>query len=225
MKFILLFVISVVLLVCTSVKADLTDAQKKTLLNLHKKARNAVKATNMKNISWDAKLASASQKYANQCKGMVHSGAGPENLAANTSGDVTKMFNQWLDEKADFDKSGYRSNLKGSSYNGKVVGHYSQIVWAENSKVGCGFSYCKDYKYKYLLVCRYETGNILGQEVYSKIPVSTNGKCGSSYGTRCPSGQCCSKKGRCGKSADHCAKSKGCQTKYGLCKNIKFVTN
>eukprot|EP00833_Pecoramyces_ruminatium_P007069 jgi/Orpsp1_1/1181101/evm.model.c7180000075846.1 len=165
-------ILSTALLLCAGIKADLTESEKKTLLNLHNEARAVLNAPDMKTLTWDNNLANASQEYSNKCLGMVHSGAGPENLAANTSGSIVKMFNQWMSEKEAFDQSGYRANFKSGSYNGSVVGHYSQIVWASNSKVGCGLTYCENYKYKYLLVCRYETGNILKRQVYAE-PVAT----------------------------------------------------
>ena len=40
-------------------------------------------------------------------------------------------------------------------------------------------------------------------------------RCGSKYGTRCPSGECCSKHNWCGKSSDHCGS--GCQSEFGAC--------
>jgi len=46
------------------------------------------------------------------------------------------------------------------------------------------------------------------------IPVSTNGKCGASYGM-CPNSRCCSKYGYCGTSSQHC--NDGCQPLYGKC--------
>jgi len=98
---------------------------------------------------------------------MVHSGVGGENLAGSTTGDVSRMFNNWMSEKSAFLKSGYRSNFKGVSYGGEDIGHYTQIVWADNTKVGCGLSYCENFSAKYLLVCRYETGNILTRPVYT----------------------------------------------------------
>jgi len=104
---------------------------------------------------------------------MVHSGVGPENLAGNSLHDVTAMFNQWMDEKAAFDKSGYRAKFTNGVYNNEVVGHYSQIVWADNSKIGCGLTYCDNLSYKNLLVCRYETGNIIGYQVYGESNYTT----------------------------------------------------
>ncbi|ORX55948.1 hypothetical protein BCR36DRAFT_581109 [Piromyces finnis] len=105
---------------------------------------------------------------------MIHSDfSGGENLAGNTNHDVSQMFNQWMNEKAAFDESGYRAKFLDVSYNGKVVGHYSQIVWAKNSKLGCGLSYCEKLSYKNLLVCRYETGNYLNQQVYEESNITT----------------------------------------------------
>ncbi len=94
---------------------------------------------------------------------MKHSGTGPENIAARSSGTVTDLFNQFMEEKADFDRLNARERFSGGSY-----GHYSQIVWASNTKLGCGLEDCsaKGFVYKLFLVCRYQTGNILGYEVY-----------------------------------------------------------
>jgi len=56
-------------------------------------------------------------------------------------------------------------------------------------------------------------------------PVSTNGRCGSSYGnTTCPSDECCSKYGYCGHSSAHCDVSSGCQSSYGKCSNSSVTT-
>jgi len=99
---------------------------------------------------------------------MVHSGTGPENIAARTSGTVTDLFNQFMREKEAFDESNYREKFLNGSYNGKVVGHYSQIVWASNTKLGCGLADCSGKgSYKLFLVCRYQTGNTIGREVYA----------------------------------------------------------
>jgi len=55
------FLISLLLLFCVGIKADLTKDEKKTLLELHKKARDDVHAPDMKEISWDDKMAEGSQ--------------------------------------------------------------------------------------------------------------------------------------------------------------------
>jgi len=58
-----------------------------------------------------------------------------------------------------------------------------------------------------------------GKEITGKsesdLPISTNDRCGSKFGTKCPSGKCCSKYGWCGKSSDYCGA--GCQSEFGKC--------
>jgi len=49
----------------------------------------------------------------------------------------------------------------------------------------------------------------------TKVKVSTNGRCGASYG-KCPNNQCCSKKGYCGTGTNYC--KTGCQKSFGICK-------
>ena len=52
--------------------------------------------------------------------------------------------------------------------NGNECGHFSQMMWKNAKKIGCGFSKCKlnnmtrDY-----IVCNYDTGNINNLEVIS----------------------------------------------------------
>jgi len=52
----------------------------------------------------------------------------------------------------------------------------------------------------------------------STMKVSTNGRCGPKFSTKCPAGQCCSKDGYCGTTPSYCSVSKGCQIAYGDCK-------
>jgi len=142
----------------------LTQEQKDTLLNLHRQARAAVNASNMKELNWDDELANIAQDHASTCE-HGHSNTGPENIAGGTWKTVTDLFNLIMEEKDAFDESNYRTYFLDTSYNGETVGHYSQVVWASNTKLGCGLTYCSGYEA--LLVCRYEDGNTLGSEVYS----------------------------------------------------------
>jgi len=129
----------------------------------------------MKELFWDDELANIAQTYANSCPGIVHSGTGPENIATRASGTVTDLFNQFMEDKNAFDNSNYREKFICPVYNGEVIGHYSQIVWASNTKLGCGLANCsyKGLVYGLFLVCRYQTGNIIGREVYA-LRNSTN---------------------------------------------------
>lgn len=166
-----LTILSLIFATALKVKAALTQEEKDTLLNLHREARAAVNASNMKEINWDNNLATIAQNYASTCPGMVHSDSGPENIAAGSSGTVTDLFNQFMKEKADFDKSNARQKFMDGSY-----GHYSQIVWADNTKVGCGLENCSEKNgldFEMFMVCRYEEGNIIDYEVYALNTTTT----------------------------------------------------
>ncbi|KAL6604204.1 PR-1-like protein [Neocallimastix californiae] len=172
MKFIFFVLLSIFALISTAngavvKRSGLTNNEKNTLLKLHTTTRKAVKASNMKNIVWDNNIAKEAQAYASKCvyNGIkfVHAsnrnGHG-ENLAWGTYDDVSRYYKLWDKERSDFEKAGVRTKFKGGSY-----GHYSQIVWADNTKIGCGYQYCSNAS-RYLLVCRYLTGNIIDKTVY-----------------------------------------------------------
>jgi len=57
----------------------------------------------------------------------------------------------------------------------------------------------------------------------SSMKVSTNGRCGPKYNTKCPEGQCCSKYGYCGTADDYCGKK--CLSDYGECSASQTTTS
>jgi len=61
MKCKIFYIIPILLVICTRVKADLTQDEKDTLLRLHKEAREAVNAPDMSEISWDENIANGAQ--------------------------------------------------------------------------------------------------------------------------------------------------------------------
>lgn len=65
----------------------------------------------------------------------------------------------WAEEEKGYD---YSSN---TCADGKACGHYTQIVWANTTEVGCQQYDCQDGKP--VLVCRFfPAGNIIGQKPY-----------------------------------------------------------
>ncbi|KAI5314951.1 hypothetical protein L3X38_044127 [Prunus dulcis] len=102
---------------------------------------NARAAVNVGPLSWDEKLQGYAQDYANQHIGdcnLVHSG-GPygENLAMSTADlSGTDAVNMWVAEKADYN---YDSN---TCADGKMCGHYTQVVWRNTARVGCAKVRC-----------------------------------------------------------------------------------
>ena len=131
-------------------------------LNAHNTARSQVGVGAM---TWDNTLATYAQNYANQRKAdcnLVHSG-GPygENIAwGSPSLTGTGAVNMWVAEKADYD---YNSNTCAS---GKVCGHYTQVVWRNSVRLGCGRVQCNNNK-GWFVICSYDPrGNYNGQRPY-----------------------------------------------------------
>ncbi|XP_018499791.2 pathogenesis-related protein 1-like [Pyrus x bretschneideri] len=149
--------ISLVLL-CSAV---IQSSDTQNYLNSHNAARAAVGVVP---LTWDDNVAAYAQKYANQHVGdcnLVHSG-GPygENLAMSTSDMLgTAAVDLWVAEKADYI---YESN---SCANGKVCGHYTQVVWRNSARVGCAKVRCSSGGT--FIVCNYDPpGNYIGQRPY-----------------------------------------------------------
>ena len=84
--------------------------------------------------------------------------------------DVNGSVDAWASEAYYYD---YKTNETNTT--GKIVGHYTQVVWKDTTKVGCGkaiskkytfFNNSKDVYYEWV-VCRYSTpGNIIGKRPY-----------------------------------------------------------
>lgn len=97
-----------------------------------------------------------------------------ENLAANSgTDDVSVIYKQWEKEKSAFLKANVVNHYKSAH----AWGHFSQIVWAENTEIGCAMAKCshEDMGGKYnLLVCKYRKGNVIGSKVYEGGHSSNN---------------------------------------------------
>ncbi|ODV83196.1 hypothetical protein CANARDRAFT_203592, partial [[Candida] arabinofermentans NRRL YB-2248] len=106
-------------------------------------------------LSWDSTLASYAQAYADKydCSGtLTHSGGKyGENLALGYT--TTGSVDAWYSEGDDY------SYGSGCS----VYDHFTQVVWASTTKVGCGYKYCSSYWGTYI-VCSYDpAGNVVGE--------------------------------------------------------------
>jgi uncharacterized protein YkwD len=139
-------------------------------------AHNQVRAAHgVAPLVWDPALAAIAQAWAEQCVdveapiGLIDHNAGrsdgyPEYVGENIYGSGgpasgTDAVALWASEEADYD---YASNTCSS-----VCGHYTQIVWADTTKVGCGIYSCPGLAYGNSVVCNYAPGgNIGGQRPY-----------------------------------------------------------
>lgn len=131
-------------------------------------------------LTYSLELAASSQRWAdhlkkeNQCR-MQHSkpdGNYGENLYwasairwSDGKREVQqvspqKVVDAWGSEVKDYD---YAHN---TCMQGKMCGHYTQVVWKHTSRVGCAFAVCEDSK-EQVWVCQYQTpGNWVGEKPY-----------------------------------------------------------
>jgi uncharacterized protein YkwD len=114
-------------------------------------------------LSWSQALASTAQDWANRCV-FEHSSNGlGENLAQGTSGaySAASFVKSWYDEIRSYDFA------TGASKDGGVIGHFTQLVWAGTSEVGCGVAQCSGND---LLVCNYNPPGNWDGEYIANVP-------------------------------------------------------
>ncbi|XP_022242309.1 CRISP/Allergen/PR-1-like [Limulus polyphemus] len=126
---------------------------------------NQPEASNMRKMSWDKELAEVAQRWADQCNfkhdctqcRKIERFSVGQNLAIsmssndNATADWRKMIHKWYDEVKTFSSSHINPYKFDSN-----SGHYTQVVWANTYKVGCGYTYYKNNQwYTKLYVCNY----------------------------------------------------------------------
>jgi len=153
----------------------LTSQEKAAVLADHNKARRKNVPGNtggpLRPLKWDDGLAAAAQTYAEtlaktQCGNGDHDpdlGDVGENLFSAGTTDPqappvsgAEAVASWVVEKADYS---YPSN---TCKPGADCGHYTQVVWRDTTKVGCGRATCNaDDMFQTHWVCRYSpAGNM-----------------------------------------------------------------
>jgi len=176
MKFKIFAILPIVLLL--ALPAYGAKVEPAAIVAAHNKLRAEVGVT--KKLSYSVTLATSAQAWAehlkqtNGCK-MRHSepdGKYGENLfwgsaVAWTDGrkelqkvSSKQVVEDWGSEKTDYD---YASN---QCADGKMCGHYTQIVWRDTTKVGCGVAVCEDTQ-EQVWACQYlPAGNWVGKKPY-----------------------------------------------------------
>lgn len=148
------------------------DPKLQGITALHNTARAGVNpqpATPLPPLTWDTKVAAAAQAVADSCS-FQHSGNGyGENIyaAAGSAPTPTDVVNSWTSEKANYT---YSSNTCGAN---KTCGHYTQVVWRDSLRLGCGQKTCTTgspfigFPTWQFWVCDYDPpGNFGGQRPY-----------------------------------------------------------
>ncbi|MOA13660.1 Cysteine-rich secretory protein family protein [compost metagenome] len=141
----------------------LAPTEVKTLLREHNRVRADV---GVRPLQWSPQVARSAQHWADHladssCR-MRHSrGSGyGENLYTGTADyyGVKDAALAWAREKRL-----YRGGVL-KRYDWAPSGHYTQMVWGDTRRLGCGISECDD---RMIVVCHYEPkGNYLGRAPY-----------------------------------------------------------
>jgi len=166
----------------------LTQEQISEIVDLHNERRAREGADNMEVMMWNTSLASMSAIWAARCH-WGHPGYNyPEyntigqNLYLTTGNAVNlrSAMDLWYNEKDDYT---YETL---SCVPGKKCGHYTQVVWAWSSLVGCAIHRCASmtgisYAPTVFFVCNYSpSGNYVSLKPFTKGPACS--KCGSGAG-------------------------------------------
>jgi len=165
-----------------SYAAILTQAEKNAMLQAHNAARCAVNptASKMPAMEWDADVEAVAQRYANTCptdhnpdrSTWYGKGYLGENIAWGYATPVDVVKTAFVGENKDYTFSTNKCK------SGKMCGHYTQVVWADSTKVGCAKpkGTCPEWGDK-VYVCNYAPGgNIVGSKPYTS-GISINAAC------------------------------------------------
>jgi hypothetical protein len=203
----------------------ITDLDKYILLYHTNRLRNAVAnqstaeagtklppAKNMRQVYWSDEIAKKAQEWANKCTG-GHSSKEFRTLSRFSVGEnlysewspsgvpktVAKSVVAWYGEIKDYVSQSLDVENFQDSKTSAVVGHFTQLVWAESYLMGCGFSvYMENGMKKNFYVCQYgPQGNYMGRPMYLAGKDKSDKACpaGTVLGTEW-SGLCCAT-GKC----------------------------
>merc|ERR1719284_2267483 len=136
------------------------------------------KAANMRELKWNDELAKIAQRWINQCAGAHDKNRRTndfswvgQNWAMSSNGNkdqqqslATSFVQMWYDEVKDMSKKALTDPTGKNNGKTGVIGHYTQVVWAETTDVGCGYIASSKGSY---MACNYGPGgNVAGKRVY-----------------------------------------------------------
>uniref|UniRef100_A0A670Z2T9 Peptidase inhibitor 16 n=1 Tax=Pseudonaja textilis TaxID=8673 RepID=A0A670Z2T9_PSETE len=148
-----------------------TDEEKKQIVDQHNLYRSMVSpsAADMRKMHWDSELEAFAKNYSTKCiwEHNKERGYRGENLFAMSGNlDLETAVNDWYIEYQ------YYNYSTLACEEGKMCGHYTQVVWATSERVGCGTTFCETLELindtdMHLFVCNYHPpGNIRGYKPY-----------------------------------------------------------
>ncbi|KAL1006277.1 hypothetical protein UPYG_G00070160 [Umbra pygmaea] len=187
-------------------KRAITDEDMNMILDLHNKLRGEVypPASNMEHMVWDTELERTAEEWAETCL-WEH---GPASLLPQIGQNLgvhwgwprppTSHVQAWYDEVKDYS---FPYPQECNPYcpfrcSGPVCTHYTQLVWATSSRIGCAINRCYNmnvwgqiWAKAVYLVCNYSPkGNWWGHAPY-KHGTSCSA-CPPSYGGGCKDNLC-----------------------------------
>ncbi|TRZ01150.1 hypothetical protein DNTS_017553 [Danionella cerebrum] len=153
---------------------QITEQQMGSIVNLHNILRSRVQppAAFMKKMVWDESLRIVAEAYAAKCiwehnPELDNLDLG-ENLFVSTGMiNVSQGVQGWFDEYKNYD---YNTTFCEEN---KMCGHYTQLVWADTSRIGCATHKCDtlknlNFRKATILVCDYyPPGNYEGEQPYT----------------------------------------------------------
>ncbi|NWV97565.1 PI16 inhibitor, partial [Machaerirhynchus nigripectus] len=163
---------------------SLSDEEKKIILDEHNKYRSEVDppARAMMKMTWDPDLEVNAQAFAKQCTWSRNGERRGKNFFATASNlDVKLAIEQWNGERK------FYNLTDGECTTGQTCDNYTQVVWAETARIGCGKSSCEKIggiktENGHVLVCSYFP---LGNKENS-VPYWEGTSC-----AKCPKGTVC----------------------------------
>ncbi|KAL6213484.1 hypothetical protein ACLB2K_012931 [Fragaria x ananassa] len=160
-KLVLLAICSIVLISVHISPANADDPLAAEFVELHNKYRAM---DNVGPVTWDETVADYARNYANTkietCE-MVHSHGQYGECLAMGSYDVQpeEAVKMWADEKQ------YYDHASNTCAPGQVCGHYTQVVWANSTKIGCAKVRCANGGT--FIICNYDPpGNYVGEKPF-----------------------------------------------------------
>lgn len=147
------------LFVISNVNAQIDNSQKEKILNQHNYYRQLQGAPD---LVWSVELQNAAQQWVDYIAKkdiMAHSKMEyGENIYMSTVEVSAEIpVDRWASEEQ------YYNGEVISYQNYSLFGHYTQLIWAKTTEVGCAYAISKTGKYYW--VCEYSpTGNYIGEK-------------------------------------------------------------
>uniref|UniRef100_A0A1I8GPZ2 SCP domain-containing protein n=1 Tax=Macrostomum lignano TaxID=282301 RepID=A0A1I8GPZ2_9PLAT len=154
--FALVLLVAMATACCEARLLRLSQSQKMAFLKEHNRlraqtakghTRGQPSASNMAELVWDDRLMRSANRWVRKCR-VGHDRARDRRLPG-----FSWVGQNWA--------GGHSRDFTRKSCS-KVCGHYTQVVWAKTTRVGCGVARCG--RYPYHVVCNYATGGNFNNE-------------------------------------------------------------